>query len=233
MLRRVLGSVLLIFLMMASTALAGFEADELQPSDDVLSGPGSIGYYLALRHALLAEHEYRKCQVLTVPSFAPEWTVYLIRDDTGPAQVVYKVLKTQLWLDMPYNRPQAGAGSNAPGSSVTAEPSVELTIAMLSAPTAELLERVWASMLARVKYPETVTVGLDGTSYYVSHWQQGLGLRSGQTWSPDGQSPAGALVALAMALRSYALADVDQRRSIEIRLGQDATALLERLTRSR
>ena len=229
---RVFGSVLLILLMMVSTALAGFKADELQPSDDVLSEPISLGYYLALRRSLSAEHEYRKCQVLTVPSFAPEWAVYLIRDDTGPAQVVYKVLKTQLWLDMPYNRPQAEAGSNAPEANVTGEPSVERTIAMLSAPTAELLERVWVSVLARVKYPETITLGVDGTSYYVSHWQRGLGVRSGKTWSPDSQSPAGALVALATALRTYALADVHQRGSIEIRLGQDAAALLERLTSS-
>src|SRR6266571_1817868 len=130
MVPRALGSVL-ILLMVASPALAGFKAEDLQPSDGVFSEPISLDYYLALRRSLLAEHDYRRCQVLSVPSFDPEWAVYLIRDDAGPALVVFKVFKTQLWLDMPYNRPQGGAVGSAPERGVTVAPSVERTIAML------------------------------------------------------------------------------------------------------
>jgi len=180
-----ISSIVVLLLVGADPAIAGSMADDLQPSDGVFSEPISLSYYLALRRALLAEHDYRRCQMLTVPSFDPEWVVYLTRDGSGPTHVVVKRFKTQLWLQMPHNLPNSSRRSGSSIDTSVSLPPVERVTAVLPQQTADLLERTWARMLARVKYPETTSVGVDGTTYYMLHWQRGLGVRSGKTWSPD------------------------------------------------
>ncbi len=234
MLRLIRVSVaVVLFLMVARPVMAGSKADDLQPSDGMFSEPVSLDYYLALHGALLAEHGYRRCQMLTVPSFEPEWAVYLIRDGSGSAQVILKTFKTQLWLQMPYNRPNASGGGSSPRSAPISLPLVERTVAVVPQAAADLLEPVWATMLARVKYPKAMTLGTDGTTYYMSHWQWGVGVRSGKTWLPDAHSNAGSLVTIGTALREYALAGDDQRGGVEVRVRRDAASLLQRLENMR
>jgi hypothetical protein len=218
-------------MLVVSSVAAGMSADDLQPSDGVFE-EHFLDYRLTLRRALLAEHDVRKCQILTVPAFEREWVVYLVRTDSNDGQVVFKVVKSHLWPEMPFHKPQRPTKPKPSEGIVGQNPPVETSIAALPAPTADLLEEVWSAMLARVRYPKRVTLGLDGTTYHVAHRQRGVGTRSGTTWSPDPGSYAGAVVSIAQRLRDYARADDDKRAGLAVQITSEATHLLERLKRA-
>ena len=62
-------------------------------------------------------------------------------------------------------------------------------------------------MLRGTHYPEPDNrVRFDGVTYHFSGFSRGQGRLAGHTWSPDPNTDAGRLVALAEALRAYSLA---------------------------
>ena len=142
--------------------------------------------------------------MLTIPSFSSEWTVYVVGDEGGPSQVVFKNMR--------------------------ADRAVYRVVAPISQSTAELLDQVWVAMLARVRYPVPGGVlMLDGTTYHVSHFQYGVGERAGKTWSPMATSNTGRLVAIAETLRRFATREDRERAAAETYLVREAKELLARL----
>ncbi len=225
---------IVLILALVGTTIAGDRNNDLEPEDGAFTGI-SPAYDLALRDLLLEEHHFRLCQMLVAPSFSPEWAVYLIRKDRakGKAQVIYKVMKTQLWYEMPDQIEQRTIDSKAALTAAIAllEKPVDSAIAPISESTTTLLEKVWDEMLARVRYPkpDEIIIGLDGANYHVSHYKRGVGDRSGHTWSPEKGSNTGALVELAEEFRRYAIADETERSQIEIAITKKAKSLLEKL----
>ena len=60
-----------------------------------------------------------------------------------------------------------------------ADRAVHRGVAPISQSTAELLDQVWAAMLARVRYPAAGGVLMtDGTAYHVSHFQYGVAVET-------------------------------------------------------
>jgi hypothetical protein len=228
-----------IFMMAIFTgaAISGEKTNDLEPEEGMFTFGTLDPYYLALRDALLGEHKYRLCQLTVIPSFEPEWTVYLIKDEAGRVQAVYKVMKENLWYQMTDKMFQDSANHSIDISG-PAQAAIlskinkdsERAIAPISSTVATLLEQAWMEMLARVQYPKSDgSNGLDGITYHVLHWDRGIGLRSGTTYSPDKGSNTGALVEIAEDLRNYVINQSKGRPALETTMIEKAKALLVKL----
>jgi hypothetical protein len=203
---------------------------DLEPPDSLfssLSFPEIEPYRLAIRDALLPVREYRKCQLVAVPSFQPEWAVYLLREEGSAPQLVSRRMSEQVWRTM-RNKLQRDWSSGRTAQTAALEDlkiEVETSRAVITVATADLLEEVWGRMLARVRYPRTPWEGEDGIRYHASHWSQGS-VRSGQTWSPPQGSHPYALVKLAEQMHSFT---ETPGNDAEERLRASASTLLARL----
>ena len=221
---------------LATQAVAGTQIPDLQPTEGVFSSVSAPEpYYLAVRELLIGDHRYRSCQLLAIPSFDREWAVYVVREDANGAKV-YNVLEKHLWSELMDELSgggrresySLGSAAQAAGLEKVAK-SVQHHSASIKPETREMLEQVWSRMLDRVHYPKEITHGADGTTYYVSQWQQGPGYRSGKTWSPEPGTPAAALVEIAEELRKYAISPAGERDAVEHVLVRKASALLSML----
>ena len=237
--------VIVLALALIGTAVAGDQTNDLWPESGIFSGPEPMSYYLELRNILLGEHNNRLCQLFVLPSFDPEWTVYVVRDDEtkGEAQVIFKSMKSNLWHKMlgqimentPGNVFSFGEESQKPALAQLNKPIDRATVT-ISESTVTLLEQVWSEMLSRVHYTkleedkDEMTIILDGTGYHISHYyQKWAGTRSGSTYSPEKGSNPYALVQLGYELRRYAIANEKDLPQIENTIIDKANALLEKL----
>jgi hypothetical protein len=207
---------------------------DLEPADSVFSWLDEPQPYdLALRDALLPLPEYRKCQLVVVPSFGPEWAVYLTRPEGSAPELVSRRISEPLWAAMTTIISDNGKKSSyslGPEAQSTAIKRLKIEVdssqAVITGETADVLEAVWSEMLERVRYPRKDWGGVDGVRYHVSHWSQDHGFRSGQTWSPtEGSRPYG-LVKLAEQMHAFAQTP---SKDGEERLQAAASALLSAL----
>jgi hypothetical protein len=203
---------------------------DLEPADSLfssLSFPEIEPYSVAVRDALLPPREYRKCQLVAVPSFQPEWAVYLLREKGSAPLLVSRRMSDHTWRTM-RNQLERSWSSGRTAQTAALEHlkiEVETSQAVISVATADLLEEVWGRMLERVRYPRTPWEGEDGIRYHASHWSQGS-VRSGQTWSPPDGSRPSALVKLSGKMAAFAQSPSAEA---EVQLQAAATALLARL----
>ena len=197
------------------------EPVDFQPEDGEFVGRETDDHYRLISQALLGEHSHRKCQMLFLPSFAPEGAVYVVRfpEDASGLVVVKEfeldsrpALLDAQSLDTPYTR-------------------VQRWEARLEGKDADLLETLWVTMLSRVHYEEEPTGGFDGVEYHAAHFARGFGYRSGKTWSPHSGTLASDFIAVAEELQEFAKEKEVEREVVRRRLMAKAGALLER-TRS-
>jgi hypothetical protein len=244
MFKRIVWLVLAFAAALTDSAITGDISNDLQPEDGLFSGFAPDPYYLELRDLLLGEHQYRLCQVFVVPSFSPEWAVYIFREgvNKGKPQVMYKSMKKSLWYEMNDSiEKRLNNGTIDWSASSQKLALAQLTkhfnraYAPISESTTALLGQVWSEMLARVCYPkpENDIFGFDGVTYHISHWIQDLGFRSGTTWSPEKGSNVGALVEIAENMQRYVLADSKERPLIETAIVNKARELLVKLKQKR
>lgn len=156
--------------------------DFLEPVDGYFS-TNSADYYLRVRETLLADFSNTPLAGLVVlPSFTPEYALW-IGKDWRRHYAVYRVGKTSIWqaLQQPLAAPVSFHTCNA-------EIPSEL---------AQALAAVFWAALGQTRYSDNRGIVLDGTAYYFTAFQTGLGSRSGQTQSPDFSSNLGKLTALA------------------------------------
>lgn len=196
----------------SSQALAAHEVpQDLEPADSLFSWLDEPDpYQLALRAALLPPHKYLKCQLVVVPSFQPEWAIYLTRDEGSAPQLVSRRMSEHLWPAMTNTISENGKkrsysiGREAQSAALKRlKIEVDTSHAVVAVETADIVEAVWSRMLERVRYPSTPWEGTDGVRYHVSHWSQGRGFRSGQTWSPPQGSRPYAFVKLSEQMHSF------------------------------
>ena len=216
------------------------QAPDLIPVDGVYSSPSLVGpYHVAIRDALLAEHEYRKCQMVVLPSFRAEWVVYIVHDDAErPGRLVYKAMRKMLYGEMQRqiekDAPDPRSYSVGPEAEVAAlrkvTKEVDVRVVDLDASTIAVLERAWSDMLVRTRYPAQLgLVGMDGTSYVAANWSRVTGSLSGETWSPEKGTPTYDLVAIAERLRDLALAPQQRQTKLKAEVVAMANALQARL----
>ena len=207
---------------------------DLEPADDLFSSLNEPEPYdLALRAALLPPRGYLRCQLVAIPSFEPEWAIYLTREEGSAPRLGSRRLGSHLWAEMTSrisDNGRRGGYSLGPEAQTAAlaelKIEVETSQAVVAVETADVLETVWSRMLEGVHYPGTPWGGEDGVRYRASHWSRGLGFRSGQTWSPRDESRPHALVKLAEQMAAFAHRP---SREAELRLQEAADALLHRL----
>lgn len=215
------------------------QAPDLRPVDGVYSSPSLVDpYHIAIRDALLAEHEYRKCQMVVLPSFRPEWVVYVVHDDAQrPGRLIYKAMRKMLWGEMQRqiekDAPDPRSYSVGPEAEVAAlrkvTKEVDVRVVDLDASTIAVLERAWLDMLARTRYSAQLELGMDGTSYVAANWSRATGPQSGETWSPEKGTPTYDLVAIAERLRDLALAPQQGQTKLKAEVVAMANALQARL----
>lgn len=79
------------------------QVDGLEPEEGLFAGHSEPApYELVLRRALFGEDHYRLCQLVVLPSFAPEAAVYMTRGEKRGSTftVISRTLKKQLWGKM-------------------------------------------------------------------------------------------------------------------------------------
>ena len=148
-----------------------------------------------------------------MPSFAPEWVVEIQNPMKDVATVKYAVVDGKIW------------SNDAPEKLRVIEKSTRI-----SSELAQLLEQLLDKHLDGVRYAYSDSVGLDGTTYHFSNFRRGIGVRTGQTWSPDPQWPTGRLVKVTEMLRDLTLAPQDQGRKLENQIRLEAKAALTELS---
>lgn len=218
---------------------APLRAQQLEPETGTFAGYGPPSPYdLFLRRALLEDDNYRLCQVVVLPSFAPEYAVYFIEPPDGPPVVISRTLKQQLWTsmmnEMTKSCPDGAISLDAMTQSVALEKVRETTEtrkAELSAKSAAKIGAVCRDVLLRVRYRMSPVVGLDGTTYHVGHSTRG-GFLSGQTWSPTPGSLPAEFVQLGEKLRAYAEAEPAARAQAEALLLAQASRVAGSLQKS-
>ena len=235
------------------------EVDEdLEPCQSIFStSPRSDDpYYLAVRDALLGKQVERSCwqgdrfcQMVAIPSFEPEWAVYIrLEIDPGAERgegedrefvpaIVFKRCSVSLYQamdDLIWKQANEGDPSIRGDSRTAALQQLSVEVEKFMVPvsdaTVELLVRVWDRMLARVRYPKESTAGrYDGVMYFAAHWgPDSYDERSGETWSPDEGTRTRAFVEIAEAMGDLARSIPVHRPAKEAALAAAARSLLKR-----
>ena len=226
-----------VFLLVSLLTLPARSTD-LEPETGVFAGYGPPEPYdLMLRRALLEDDSYRLCQFAVIPSFEPEWAVYIVESKPGPPTLVSRTLKRQMWSSMMTEMAKACSDGSisldAMSQSIALEKLRSATHTQrvkLDTKMAAQLGSACQAALLRVRYPKTRTAGLDGTTYHLGHWIPGAFL-SGTTWSPKPGTLARDYIDMGATLKSYAHADPSSRPKIRTRV-LAAAARLTRLARS-
>jgi len=217
-------------------SVAVADSNGLEPEEGIFAsnaGPGP--YRLALRRALLEDDRYRRCQLMTLPSFEPESVVYIQKKD-GETTVISRTLKRQLWGQMMAemrnpakdNSINLGAASRAKALD-RIQVAVEVKTARIDEQSADLIMKVCERVLLGTRYPGNPTHGLDGVRYHAGHWIPGAFL-AGQTWSPRPGTVARDFVDMEDFLAAYAKSPPSSREAAKESLLAKARQLLKRLT---
>ncbi|MBF9221784.1 hypothetical protein [Hymenobacter ruricola] len=173
-------------------------------------------YYPKVQEALCAGlSDTPLARVVVLPSFSPEYALSL-EEKAHKYYLTYRVCLTSAWgaLQRKETKPVAV-------STVTVE---------LGAPAAVAVASAFNKAILQTKYPaptEGFSVRLDGTTYAFITFQRGVGLQSGETWSPVAGTKMGKLVAIVETLKKVTITPADQ--PLQAELLQQARQLLATL----
>jgi len=186
---------LAFLVLFVSVSRAGDQFPHLTPCEDVLSDyQFRVDYHLSVRkilYASLSRDPYFRMTVL--PSFTPEWVVEIQDPIREVATVKYAVVDGKIW------------SNDAPEKLRVIERSIQI-----SSELAQLLKQLLDKHLDGVRYAYSESLGLDGTTYHFSNFRTGIGVRTGQTWSPEPQWPTDRLVKVTELLRDLTLVHQDR-----------------------
>lgn len=213
--------------------------DHLVPQPAVLGEYDVDEYQVALAQAFLPDR-YRDVQMLVVPSFQPEQSVYVRRPvlrgraPAGVSPVVVSIrARKSLWAER--SRIVAGGRRNFTATAedqrramAQVRPDLDVAEAPLAEATVVVLEELWTAALRQVRYPEQPRLGLDGVTYHFADWTRGFGYRAGTVWLPATTSRLAGLVEVGEALAAYARTAPQDRPAAEQKLLEKSKALTAR-----
>lgn len=152
-------------------------------------------YYAAVFRTLIEHREVsslRGAGVVCLPAFEPEWALRLVLDEDGEQYLLIQTeAEEQIWDS----------------------DSAEIKVAHRELPfpkdIAESVCDVWLNMLRGARFPDSGWSGRDGVNYHFNYWGPEAFLVEfcGRTWSPEKDTAPGRLVALADALRDFAITE--------------------------
>jgi hypothetical protein len=177
---------------------------------------------------------------MTVPSFAPERSVYMARDRAGSVLVISRTVKGSVWGQMTRDLRAAGSGGtfrfNPAMMRTTLEKmKVEVAVhqAALDADAAGAVGAVCRDVLVEAQHARHTSGGLDGVSYHAAHAVPAGGMLTAQTWSPAKDTIAAAFVTLEETLASFAEATQAERPKVRADLVERSRRLSERVRAER
>jgi hypothetical protein len=220
----------LIFSILLVSGAASFAQDHLVPEEGILNARDyQWNYSEKLRMALLKDAaQYFTARLVCKPSFDPEWVVTVVQecgekeylpDHPHRYYVEYAEAEKNLWYAENFRNVK-----------------VKRTRVSLDRETAEAIAEVWRRMLLRVQYPQKPETGRidDGTSLHFARavplFHAGSGdLRGGfqqgylktPSISPRGSMTSG-LIAIGEALKTYALAEAEDRDMLRLKIRAEA-----------
>lgn len=154
---------------------------------------------------------------ICLPSFEREVVVAVDGTDDPLAPNPFGITVTRpeksLWLSMPENNNERRWKAVRINR---AEIAIDRELAVA-------IQRAWASMLLRTRYPRKAYLGTDGATFQFSVFVRNLGLLHGEIWSPDRGLPK-EFVELGYALLEHATTSPKERAATR-------THLLKRLRR--
>jgi hypothetical protein len=215
-------------------------ADGLSPEDAPHGGHSTDAYHEKLRQVLLGNEPKRLCQLLTIPSFAPERSVYMVNNRAGGVIVTSRIVKGSVWGQMMKEIRAAGSGGSfrfTPASmrATLEKMKVEVTVheAALDADAAGIVGDLCRDVLVQAQHAQHTGGGLDGIGYHAAHAIPGGGTLTAQTWSPAKGTIAAEFVAVEETLRSFAEASPAARPKIRADLVERSKHLSERVRAER
>ena len=150
------------------------------------------------------------------PSFSGEMAVVIYGTDYIPNDFpqkprAYRVTVMRATKSLYYSMPDNNDQHRTKPVSVTR------TDAAIDRELAVAIQRAWASMLLRTRYPAKDYHGCDGFTAQFSVFIRGLGQIHGETWSPDRGLPK-EFVGLGFAVADYASTTPKDRPAIRAKL---------------
>jgi hypothetical protein len=192
------------------TAIAEEGGAFLKPVDGYLSSYGHNHFYLvAVRDILVRGAVQSPAVMVTLPSFQPESMVYILPKG-DQVFVVSATVSKQIW-----------------STEKKEEIKVEQKEKAIKAEIADQIGSVFAMATSQTHYPKEEVMGLDGVTYHFSSFVIGIGVRAGQTWSPDPHSTCGMLVTLGEHLHRFVRGELSEEE-----LSIEAKALLKALKKN-
>lgn len=186
-----------VILLTLSLTIAGNASDieikdNLSPPMNVYDTPSIVVPYLnSIRSKFNVNSANGTCYLLVLPSFSPEWLVYVVKEGDDKIYVNYSVFTKQYW----------GAINDATRKKADPYSSSDMRIASKVIPNIKmkieskifhidktlysLLEETWRNMLVNTSYSKYPAHMLDGTRYIFSYCANDYGCISGEVHSPD------------------------------------------------
>jgi hypothetical protein len=161
-------------------------------------------------------------RMVCLPAFEPYWMVTVVREDGED-------------LDAPHTYYVEYVGQERKLDSLAKKAR-----APLDAETAEALNKTWRRMLRRTRYPAEPRIGADGVDYHFSRFLPLIdrgrpdplaGWEEGTIWSPDDDSPCGAIVTLGERLKAYVQARPEDRDKVRAEIRAKVATLAARIDR--
>lgn len=167
----------------------------LRPVDGYLSSYGHNHYYLvAVRDILVRAAADSPAIMVTLPSFSEESMVFIQPRDREVV-VVSATTTKQIW-----------------STEKKDEIKVEQKEKVIKKEIADQICAVFALATSQTRYPKGGGFGVDGVTYQFSSFVTGIGVRAGQTWSPDPKTTCGMLVSLGEHMHSYVRGEISAEK---------------------
>ena len=191
--------------------------DHLEPTPSYFDSYNyEHSYYQAVRNVLCAGlPDDPLARVFVRRSFQPEYVLSLEEKDQHYS-LTYRVCRSSVWVRLAEKNHQPV--------------SVHTSRVPLRPPVARAVAQAFNAAIGQTRYPTGGSQsGLDGTRYTFAAFQRGIGMQSGETWSPRPQTRMWALVELQKTLRLVALTPTNGL--LQQHLLQQAQQLLPRLSK--
>jgi len=202
----------------------------LEPEDSPFSlSPGMRVYEQMLAESLLGAVEREaqslapawqreeKASLVCLPSFEPEWALWVVGERKARFWVLLTEAQKSLWYSTKIWY------STTVDPEIPCPPSVKIHRSELATDLGRAVCEIWGRVLSQTRYPREPLQGTcDGVTYHFAYSRQGVkGIppTAGKTWSPNEETVPGKLVGLSHALRDYAKDSANQ--DVFLRVIQD------------
>jgi hypothetical protein len=127
--------------------------------------------------------------LVCIPSFEPEWALWLAGERKGGFSVLLTEAENNIWYSS--RKPEAQFPM-----------AVRKSEGQLESSLAGAICGVWRGALSQARYSKDQAGGNDGVTYHFGYWDVGARM-AGKAWSPTEQTAPGKLAAISHALRDY------------------------------